>query len=192
MPKIDVSQNKLGFTLIEINLAIISAVILILIISSVFVISQNAYNRSDSLSEISQNGRVILDRLSRELRQTNDIVTTLPETTADPDSLPAEIMFQDGHDTDIITYIRYYQINSDLYRQTLAYYFDEDPNNYVYHNAVGPLGEAPNLLILEDRLIGEYVYDVEFWGNSLVQINLYLLKNDYVLTLNTAIYGRNL
>jgi len=54
------------------------------------------------------------------------------------------------------------------------------------------LGESPNLLILEDRIIGEYVYDIEFWGNGLININLYLFKGGKTLTLNTSIYGRNL
>jgi len=45
---------------------------------------------------------------------------------------------------------------------------------------------------LEDRVVGEYVDDIEFWGDKLININLYLLKNEEMQIINTAIYGRNL
>jgi len=187
-----ISNITNGFTIIEILIALTISIILFLIITNVYSISQNAYVQTDIRAEISQNGRVILDRLIRELRQTQDIVTTIPETNVDPDAMPDEIMFQDGHDTTIIKYIRYYLDNSDIRRQIIVYYFDDNPGEYTYWYTTDPVGNPPSMEILEDKIIGEYVYDLEFWGDDLININLYLLKNNKTATINTAVYGRNL
>ena len=187
-------KTNLGFSLVEVIIAITISSILFLIITSAYIISQNAYSKTDTRAEISQNGRVILDRMIRELRQTQDIVTTIPETNVDPEILPHEIMFQDGHDTSIIRYIRYYIDNSNINRQVIRYYFPSDPTNYVRWYDSDQLGNPPTMEIVagEDNIIGEFVYDIEFWGNGLININLYLLKGAETTTINTAIYGRNL
>lgn len=185
-------MNKKGFTLIELTIAISVSVLLILIVTSTYLVGQKTYNKTDFRAEIVQNGRVIIDRMSREIRQTGDIVTELPEDNADPDNLPSEIMFQDGHDTSQVTYIRYYLENGDLKRQTIIYYFETEPDIYTYWHATDQDGNSPIMSILEDRVVGEYVDDIEFWGDKLININLYLLKNEEMQIINTAIYGRNL
>lgn len=181
-----------GFTLIETIIALTMAILIIGIVTSVYLVSRNIYRRADLRSEIAQNGRVMLDRISRELRQTPAIVTTLPTANSNPEILPTEIIFQDGHDISAIKYIRYYLENSDLKRQGIAYTFSADPETYVDWRAVDENGNPPQANILEDKLIGEYLSDLEFWGNGLVNINLYLVKQGQTLILNTAIYGRNL
>jgi prepilin-type N-terminal cleavage/methylation domain-containing protein len=184
--------RKSGFSLIEVIISINIAVILFLIITSVYSISQHTYKKTDTIAEITQNGRVIIDRLIRELRQTDDIVTTIPVDNSDPGNLPSEIMFQDGHDTSIISYIRYYMDGSNINRQIIRYYFAIDTNVYVRWYDTDQIGDPPITSIVEDKIIGEYAYDLEFWGDSLININLYLLKGSDSTTINTSIYGRNL
>lgn len=184
-------KNNLGFTIIEVIIAISVSIIIFLIITVIYTLSQNIYNQTDTTAEMTQNGRVILDRMIREIRQTGDIVTEIPETNDDPDTLPEEIMFEDGHSTSQIQYIRYYLDNSDIKRQIVAYYFDDNPTIYVYWFATDVGGQPPSMAVLEDKIIGEYVYDIEFWGDDLININLYLLKGSETQIINTAVYGRN-
>lgn len=181
-----------GFSLIEVVIAISISTILFLIVTSVYNISQTTYNKTDTRAEITQNGRVILDRMIREIRQTTDIVTTMPETNFNPETLPDEIMFQNGHDVATIKYIRYYLNNSNINKQIIKYYFSIDPNVHVHWYDTDEFGNPPTQEIVEDKIIGEFVYDIEFWGNSLININLYLLKNSETITINTAVYGRNI
>jgi prepilin-type N-terminal cleavage/methylation domain-containing protein len=190
-------KDKSGFTLAEVIIAVAISSLIVLMISSSYFVAQRAYVKADSKAEISQNGRVILDRLARELRQTPDIVTPLPADNSNPELTPNEIMFQDGHNTSQITYIRYYASGTDIYRQIIAYYYDSDPNTYVRWHGSEPLppGDPPPPLmkILEDRLIGEYVSNLEFWGTKKpTYINLNMHKNKENVILNTAVYGRNL
>ena len=188
------SRQKNGFTLVELVIALTISILIFLIVVSAYDFNQRLYSDIDTRSELVQNGRVIIDRLVREIRQAQKMVTNLPADTSDPDNLPDEIMFQDGHDISTIKYLRYYLDGSDLKRQIIAYYFTSDPDNYVYWDATDkdvPHG-PPTMVILEDRVVGEYVDDIEFWGNKLIHINLYLYKNNRSETINTSVYGRNL
>lgn len=87
-----------GFTLVEI---IVSITVLVLIsgaVYSTFILHQRAYQLGQEREEINQNGRVILERLSRELRQAKEIITSLPDESDVPGSSPpSEVVFQDGH-----------------------------------------------------------------------------------------------
>lgn len=190
-----IPNKKSGFTLIEVIMALAISLLVVLMISSSYFVAQRAYVKADSKAEISQNGRVIIDRLARELRQTPNIITTLPADNSNPSLTPNEIMFQDGHDVSRITYIRYYLNGSSLSRQLIHYYFPAEPEIYVYWDAIDTRypGIAPQMSVTEDRLIGEYVADIEFWGDEKpVYINLNLHKNKDSIILNTSIYGRNL
>ena len=85
-----------GFTLTEV---LVTTTLFILIsgaISSIHFFSQRAYREGEIAVELSQNGRTVLERLTRELRQTGEIVTGLPQTDQG-ESNPDEIEFQDGH-----------------------------------------------------------------------------------------------
>lgn len=188
-------KNKAGFTLIEVIIAVAISLLVVLMISSSYFVAQRAYVKADNKAEISQNGRVIIDRIVRELRQTPDIVTVLPADNSNPDLTPNEIMFQDGHDTSQITYIRYYLSGTDLNRQVIAYYFSSSPEVYVHWHSLNPISpnDPPLMTVLSDRLIGEFVSDIEFWGDKKpTYINLNLKKNKDSIILNTATYGRNL
>ena len=81
-----------GFTLIEIIIVIAIFSVVISMVSSTVFLSSKVYFQGERMTEIMQNGRVILDAISRELRQARKLVNLLPEE--DP---PSEIIFQDGH-----------------------------------------------------------------------------------------------
>lgn len=187
------SNNK-GFTLIEVIIAMIISIIIFGLITSIYIISQKTYLEIDAKAEIIQNGRVILDRMVREIRQTPNVVTQIPPNNSEPLLLPSEIKFQDGHNLDQTKYIRYFLDNTNIKRQEIIYYFPSDPNYYVhfYDTDKDPPHNPPIEQVLEEKIIGEYVEDLEFWGNKLININLYLYKDGRSSIINTAVYGRNI
>lgn len=180
-----------GFTILEIVVSISLFIIIILLINSIYSLSQQVYNKSADEAELVQNARVCLDRISREIRQSVNIITAMP---SNPTSTPAnEIFFQDGHDIDQMTYIYYYLDDSNLIRQHRAYYFDSEPGVYVPIGSVDGFGAPPEELILEDRIVGEYFDSLEFWGEGgHVNINITLSKNKDSLEIDTSVYSRNL
>ncbi len=83
-----------GFTLTEVIIVVAIFIFIIIIIYSIYILSQKSYRGGEDVAEITQNGRVVLERLAREIRQTREIATDLPEEQLNP---PSEIEFQDGH-----------------------------------------------------------------------------------------------
>lgn len=185
--------EQAGFTLPEIIVSLAIFVMVILLTGSIFSLSQTSYKKSSDLSELTQNNRVYLDRLSRELRQSINIITTLPPANDDPANPPADqIVFQDGHDSSQITYIRYYLNGTDLMREHKAYYFDTAPEVYVYYDTLDAGDSPPDEIILENRVIGEYFNQIKFWGSSgIVNIYLKLIKNTNTFEIETSAYARN-
>lgn len=86
--------KKRGFTLTEVLVTIAILVLIIGAVYSAYVLTQRAYQEGEMAAELTQNGRVILERMSREIRQAKEIVTELPEERINPSN---EILFQDGH-----------------------------------------------------------------------------------------------
>ncbi len=92
-----IEKNKrflTGFTLTELLITITVMSLVIGVVYGAYILSQRAYRAGGISAEILQNGRVILERMSREIRQAREIVTDLPEGRVDPSD---EIIFQDGH-----------------------------------------------------------------------------------------------
>jgi len=87
-----------AFSLVEMLVSITILALISGAIYSTFVINQRSFQLGQEREEIIQNGRVILERLSRELRQARELVTSLPDTS-DIENFPppSEIFFQDGH-----------------------------------------------------------------------------------------------
>ena len=84
-----INKNKSsGFTLVEMIVVAAIFCILMAVVYSVYLFQQRAYRSGESSAEIIQNGRVVSERLTRELRQAKKIINTLPA---------GEIKFQDGH-----------------------------------------------------------------------------------------------
>lgn len=191
----DKIQNQ-GFTLTEL---LVTIAILVIVTGAVYLgynLSQKAYREGAKAAEITQNGRVIIERMNREIRQTKKIVTELSASSTDATS---EIEFEDGHDTSYVHYIHYFRDEADLTvkREVIAYYFSPsgDPNStstYAIWDALPPLGETLATTTLEDpKIIGEYVTDLKFWGSKVINIALTLNKKGKTLNLETKIFSRN-
>ncbi|MFH1326148.1 MAG: prepilin-type N-terminal cleavage/methylation domain-containing protein [Candidatus Falkowbacteria bacterium] len=183
-----------GFTLIEILVSISLFVVVVVITSSVYTLAQRTYRSSGADSELWQNARVVLDRMSREIRQAEGLISALPAVKDDPLNPPlTEIEFQDGHDLTEIKYIKYYLDNNEIKRQLIVYYFDTDPDTYVFWNSLDSFDNLPQQLILEDQLVGEYFSVLSLWGpTNLINIEVSLEKDGQQIELLTAAYGRNL
>ncbi len=184
--------NNSGFTIIEIIITITIAFVILIIIYDVYLMSQKTFRLADTKLELIQNGRIVLDRLSRELRQTPDIVTKLPPTKEEIGFPPPnEIQFQDGHDASDIQYLQYSLFENILKRQRIAYFFPEESEIYVYWNAEDEFGGHPEVEILDDKIIAEYIENMSFYGTSLINIEIWLSKGDILEHLYTAVWGRN-
>lgn len=195
-----------GFTLTEILIVLTIFLLIVVVLYSSYTLSHRAYREGEKAAETAQNGRVILERITREVRQAKAIVTELAD---DETGATSTIMFQDGHDISTIHYIRYFREDTDIKRAVVAYYFSADPNTYVVWNAKdenglppgGPdsclFNDCPNCpptckILEEPRVIGEYVDNLKIWGSPIVNIFLTLKKNDKTLDIKTKILGRNL
>lgn len=94
IPKNQARSFIAGFTLVEVIIAVSISFLIISVIGSVVIVGQNSYMRGGNSAEITQNARVVLGRLSREIRQSQKIITLLPVENINP---AVEIEFQDGH-----------------------------------------------------------------------------------------------
>jgi len=193
MGKKIIDKNQRGFTLLEILVSLSLFTLAIILVGSMYSLSQRSYNKGAGKGELVQNARVSLDRITRELRQSVNIVTVLPETASDPLNPPAaEIFFQDGHDASQITYLRYYLDSTDLKRSYIAYYFSSEPDTYVTYDSVDQNGNPPQKLVFEDRIIGEYFNELQFWGSSsLIHLSFALEKNQDSFNINSSVFRRN-
>jgi len=191
--KAKLGKEQAAFTILEITVVVSLFVLIIMLTSSLYLLSQRAYRKGSNRGELTQNIRVSLDRMSREIRQAVDIVTILPTSGDNPEDPPMnELFFQDGHEIEEVTYIYYYLSSTDLKRSHIAYYFPEEPGTYVTWDSTNQSGEPPEELIIKDRIVGEYFDTLEFWGiDGLVYINLGLSKSENNLSINTAVFMRN-
>ena len=187
------NKKQLGFTILEVSVSIGLFAFVIILVGSMYSFSQKAYNAGSNQGELSQNIRVSLDRLSRELRQSEEIITVMPSVDTDPVNPPVnEIFFQDGHNFENITYVRYYLSDNDLMRSHIAYFFSAAPTTYVRWDSIDASSDPPNTLILENRVIGEYFNKLEFYGeNGLVHISIGVDKNKSLLNVDTSVFSRN-
>jgi len=258
-----------GFTLIEILISVTIFVFITVAIYSVHALSQRAYRESETAIEITQNGRVILDRMAREIRQAKAIAMEMPEEQAEAAN---EIIFQDGHLVPAFTegqvqgagvktivlelsasdkngyyknmfimavnpangetqtkkivnydgetrtaqleeewqtlpvgwdyqidssyyYVRYYRNDQDeVWKQVFAYCFTGAGENCIHPLVFVAWNSASSKqeIILEEKIVGQYASEMEFWGRRLINVLLVLSKNGKTLNFETSIAGRNL
>ena len=185
------NYSSRGFSLTEL---LITITIFVMVTSAVYggySLSQKAYSEGEISAEITQNGRVIIERINREIRQAKEIVGDFPEERA---FAQEEIIFEDGHTTTTYHYIRYFKADGEIKREVTGYYFSGDPEEtLVPWDAVPPVGKTLQTKTLEEaRTIGEWVLNLEFWGSKVINIALTLQKKDKVFILESEIFGRNL
>ena len=182
-------KNK-AFTLTEL---LITIAILIIITGAVYLsynLSQKAYRESERAAEITQNGRVIIERMTREIRQAKEIIGDFPE---ERENALSEITFEDGHISEPYHYIHYFKTNNTIKREVIGYYFSGDSEeNLQPWDATPPENQTLETKILEEaKIIGEWVNSLLLWGLREINIALTLKKQDKILNLETKVFGRN-
>lgn len=182
-------KSQSGFTLIETMVSVALFVIIILMSTSVYSAMQVSYRSGADRAETTQNARVAIDRMSRELRQAMGVAGSFNLTKA---SATSSIQFQDGHNQSKITYVKYYLNGTNLMRQTLFYYFNATPDTYVYYDTIGLGGITPIASSSDSNIIAEYVNKLEFWGDdNEINFLLTILKNKSKFSTETSISRRN-
>jgi len=170
-------------------IALTGGLLILLGLLNIFSLGNRAITQGGRLAEITQNGRIALERMSRELRQAEELVVALPETS----TVPAhEIQFQDGHDPTSLTYIRYYLSGNALHREVFYYSRSAAPTIHVHFQDINPDGSPATKTITEDTVIAEYIATLSLWGNQLINISLTVVEGATSSTLTTILYGRNL
>ena len=180
---------KKGFTLTETTIVIAIFGLIIATVYLIFALNQRVYLAGEETAEITQNGRVILERMTREIRQAREIVTELSDDESEASSV---IEFEDGHTATRYYYIRYYQEDGNVKREVKRYYFSSDLNTFLPWNAISPTETLEVDVVEEPVIIGEYVTNLKFWGSYTINIFITLTKSDQEIDLSTKVFGRNL
>lgn len=176
-------QKLPGFTLVELVVAIAGGVLVLFALLDIFFIARQALQTGGTREELVQNGRVALERLARDLRQADELVTALPAN---------EIEFQDGHDAAALTYLRYSLQGGDLMRQSAYYSFPSNPTVRVLFNATDESGNPPAKTVIETHPAAEYLTALQFTGTNPIFANLELSDSGITIPLTAAIFVRNL
>jgi Tfp pilus assembly protein PilW len=186
--KKDLMAGKGGFTLLETVISIGLFVMAIMLVTSMYAIIQKAYKAGADKAEVTQNARVSLDRMSREIRQAVHFVGNLPNSTT---TATSSLEFQDGHDQSVINYIKYYLSGSNLMREYKYYYFESSPSTHVrWYDLSG--STKPSATTTSSVIIGEYFKDINFYGTSTgVNIKMSIEKNTNIYNIETLLYTRN-
>jgi len=178
------ANAKRGFTLLEILVAISLSLLIIGSLYGIYVTSYKSYRRNINKADLNQNVRIVLERLTRDLRQTNEITTTLPAS---------EIKFQDGHDTTKIRYINYFRdVNNNLHSKTSYYTFPSDPFTWVPWNAVDGDGHPPLEQTESDVIKAEKITNLFFESNNIITIDITASNSENQVSAQTEVMGRNI
>ncbi len=199
-------RNPQGFTLVEVLVAVAILAISVILIFAIYFTSQKFYQKTETKAEILQNARVIFERLAREIRQAQQIITALPQEPDNIDFPPTnEIEFQDGHNPSSYSYLGsdYYYIKyffststGEMHRQYKVYCFDQCSECSAFFRwndsqmIEGVLTQAHDC-VLEDRVIGEFIKEIKFWGTGPLTIYLLLEKSNEQIDFKTNVFGRN-
>jgi len=189
--KTNKKQNQ-GYTLFEILIAITVGVILLGLMLSIYSLSIKSLHFGTTRAELTQDARVMSERMTRDIRESKAIATILPQTKTDQQNPPPkEIEVRDGHGTEL-KYIKYYISDTNLHRQIKRYYFLSNPEISVPFDAEDDFQNPPEVEILSDNVVGQYIQDIIFYGDNIVTFEMKIKKSDSSYTTKTSVYGRNL
>lgn len=184
-------KNFLSFTLIETLLAIGIASVILASSAGLYLMAVKASKKSRIEQELAQNGRIAAEKITREIRQTSEIASILPEI--EPAIPYEELIIRDALQSEEINYIKYYLDSGKLRRQEGFYYFSFDENkNHVAFNISGPSGETPLWNILNDEIAAENFIKISFFGYPLVKMRFTLSKAEFSVNFASAVLGRNI
>lgn len=156
-----------GFTLTELVIAAAIASILAGLTASSYISVQRLVARGENDLVAAQTARVVIDRISRDLRQALKIVDSIP-----PDAVDGltNLTFEDGHDVDPAgpTYITYMLDGTSVQRTRHYYYRADNPSQRLPYNAgvVGQNGFSEAVIEGEDYVIADDVANLRFYGSE--------------------------
>lgn len=182
---------KRAFTFVELLVAVMVGSILVGTSVTLYGLVRRSLGEDQVRADAAQNARVSLDRLSREVRQSPEVVTVLPSTLSDASvTQPGEIQFEDGHANDL-TYKRYYLSGTTLQMQVREYYFSGAPGTRVKWNAVGNGGVSPTMAVISTQDVAEMVQELRFAGGSLIEMEVVTGEGVQTYRLRTSVERRN-
>ena len=189
------AARKRSFTLVELLVAMAISSLVLAGAYGVYISSVKIYRTNTTSSELTQNARVALERISREVRQSADIITSMPEnpTLGTP---AVEIKMQDGHNQwpgiGKIQYIRYYLSGSDLHRELTHYAFPDSSDDWVLYSTRGADNVEPDKIIDSDQIKAEQMSQIQFWGVKNITINIAVSDGAQTYHFETKALGRNI
>lgn len=170
-------KNRKAFTLVEILTVVVLGAIIISAAYGVYLASYKSYKYNSESAELTQNARIALERMSREIRQAQEIINpqTMPPTADSPTQ--NIIVFQDGHTifstpspdpTCAIQYIEYTISNNNLIRTIIQYKDPLQGNLCVKYNPANPQLTVNRL---PEEIKAENIKTLKFFGsNTLITI----------------------
>ncbi|HLC38950.1 MAG TPA: prepilin-type N-terminal cleavage/methylation domain-containing protein [Patescibacteria group bacterium] len=176
--------NQAGFSLMELLVAITVSLLILGSIYTVYAVSQKSYKTGSAQTDLTQNARIGLERISRELRETEEIATVLTATKDNP-LVAHEISFRDSN-FEKIRYIKYYLSGTDLKRQIYHYYVDSAEVWVSYDTSDAVLSSD------EDTIISSNITGLTLYGTSIITIDLTATQGSQTINLQTEIKPRNL
>lgn len=191
-------KNRRAFTLIELLVGIALSASVLIATYGVYMVSTKGFRQSTASAELTQNARISMERLSREIRQNIEILTPLPSdfTVGTP---PSEIKFQDGHNywpgIGKIQYITYKLEGTDLHRIVSHYAFEAAPDDWVLYSTLGSDGVSIPDEIFEpgsDQIKAQNITEIQFWGTKTITINLAVSNDIQTYHFETKALGRNI
>jgi Tfp pilus assembly protein PilW len=164
------SKSRPAVSLVELLVAVIVSSILVTVTVQIYGAFRQGLVIDQARASITQNARIAMDRITRELRQSPALRTELPDNPADTTvAQPGEIEFEDGHANNL-TYKRYFLNGTTLQMQIKEYYFSGSPSVRVHWNQTGTGGSSPTSAVISTQDVADNVGSVAFYGDTIVQI----------------------
>jgi type II secretory pathway pseudopilin PulG len=171
-PRHQPPHGRRGFSLLELLIALGISFFIFLIMCAILVPGIKTCRATTLSLDLTQNARVGVARIAREIRSSPKIATQLPDVPDDP-SMPVShtIMFRDGR-SDSLRYVSYYQSGDELRRRIYTYHLPGDSSTPVAFNDYDEFDQPAVPTLNEDVAIAQYVSDLQFWGVNPVNITI--------------------
>lgn len=188
------SRNRPAFTLVELMVALLISAILISVTASIYVLIRKSIASDQNNADISQNARIAVDKIARDLRQAREVVTVLPSSPTDiTTAQPGQILFEDGHpattDSTYLTYRNYYVTAAGVLNLDVDYYYVSPDTTTRVHWTT----PSATLAVISTVAIAEHVGTLSFYNNAgaIMMVIKTTDSNSQNYTLQTTIVKRN-
>lgn len=203
-------MRRSGFTLVEVLTASVLGSILIGLTATTYIQAERLNVQQSAELEISQNARALIDRISRDVRQTPGFTASLPDNV---DQGLEFIQFEDGHDPEAggPYYMQYHRVDNQVWRRRVYYFRESDPNTRVpfeqvqmdcagiagapaevaicYNQILEQLSQTNELgdadviqqAVVDEFVVADRVTSLSLWGES------NLLRIDLTFTSSTGV-----